>query len=165
VQAKRLGAESVTLVYRRGPEAMSATHHEQSFAKENGVTIRHWAAPKRLEGEAGSVARAVFEYTALKNGKLTGTGEEFSLAADMVFKAIGQIFLPDPVMGANGAALLELKDGRIKAGESGKTSLDKVWAGGDCVAGGQDLTVAAVQAGKLAAIDIDRHLQALKQAA
>src|SRR3546814_3604831 len=51
VQTWRLGAEEVTLVYRRGPEALSATHHEQDFAQTCGVTIRHWAQPKALRSE------------------------------------------------------------------------------------------------------------------
>ncbi|WP_298727239.1 NAD(P)-dependent oxidoreductase [uncultured Ferrovibrio sp.] len=155
VQARRLGAEEVTLVYRRGPEAMSATGHEQSFAKENGVIVRHWAQPLRLEGHGGHVRQAVFEYTRLDaDGRLTGTGETFALAADMVFKAIGQVFLPDPLR-EDGRDLLVLKNGRIAANAEGRTSLDNVWAGGDCVAGDQDLTVAAVQAGKVAALSID----------
>lgn len=159
VQTKRLGAEEVTLVYRRGPEAMSATDHEQSFAKENGVVIRHWAKPLRLEGRDGHVRKAIFEHTRLGTaGKLIGTGETFSLTADMVFKAIGQLFLPDPLR-EDGRDLLVLKNGRIAADAEGRTSLNKVWAGGDCVAGGQDLTVAAVQAGKIAALSIDAALR------
>ena len=64
VQTRRLGAEDVTLVYRRGPEAMGATAHEQEFAQINGVKIKHWAKPLRLTGSNGHVAEAVFEYTA-----------------------------------------------------------------------------------------------------
>jgi dihydropyrimidine dehydrogenase (NAD+) subunit PreT len=158
VQIKRLGAEEVTLVYRRGAESMSATEHEQAFAKENGVVIRHWAQPLRLEGEAGHVRRAVFEHTMLdQDGRLVGSGEQFALEADMVFKAIGQVFVADPLRD-DGRDLLVLKQGRIAADAEGRTSLDKVWAGGDCVAGGQDLTVAAVQAGKVAADAIHRTL-------
>lgn len=158
VQTKRLGAEDVTLVYRRGAESMSATGHEQAFAKENGVTIRCWARPVRLEGESGQVRRAVFEYTSLNpDGKLTGTGETFAVEADMVFKAIGQVFVPDPLRDG-GRDLLQLRNGRIAADADGRTSLDNVWAGGDCVADGQDLTVAAVQAGKQAAESINRAL-------
>ncbi len=48
IQSKRLGAEDVTLVYRRGPDNMSATHHEQEFAQVNGVKIKHWARPVKL---------------------------------------------------------------------------------------------------------------------
>ena len=98
VQIKRLGAEEVTLVYRRGAESMSATEHEQAFAKENGVVIRHWAQPLRLEGEAGHVRRAVFQHTMLdQDSRLVGSGEQFALEADMVFKAIGQVFVADPI--------------------------------------------------------------------
>jgi glutamate synthase (NADPH/NADH) small chain len=53
-----------------------------------------------------------------------------------------------------------LKNGRITVDQAGRTSLDGVWAGGDCVVGGEDLTVAAVQDGKLAAHSIDRYLGA-----
>ncbi len=159
VQTKRLGAEEVTLVYRRGPDAMGATAHEQEFAQINGVKIRHWARPMRLEGHVdGQVAAVVFEYTRLEGRRLIGTGESFSLPADMVFKAIGQVFIADPLR-ANGRDLLELEDGRIRVDGDGRTSLAGVWAGGDCVAGGQDLTVQAVQHGKLAAAAIDRALR------
>jgi glutamate synthase (NADPH/NADH) small chain len=76
----------------------------------------------------------------------------------MVFTAIGQVFVADSVR-ENGKELLELDHGRIRVDAERKTSLDKVWAGGDCVAGGQDLTVQAVQDGKVAARAIDRALR------
>jgi dihydropyrimidine dehydrogenase (NAD+) subunit PreT len=154
VQTKRLGAEEVTMVYRRGPEAMSATAHEQEFAQINGVKIKHWARPLRLDGRKGHVAGAVFEHTRQNGIRVTGTGETFTLPADMVFKAIGQMFVADPLH-LNGREALELENDRIRVDGERKTSLDKVWAGGDCVAGGQDLTVEAVQDGKLAAQAID----------
>jgi glutamate synthase (NADPH/NADH) small chain len=157
IQCKRLGAEDVTLVYRRGPETMSATGHEQELAQINGVKIKHWAQPARLVGEAGHVREAVFEYTKLDGkGGLIGTGESFALPADMVFKAIGQTFIPDPVEGSHG--LLTLAGGKIAIDDEGKTSLQGVWAGGDCTPG-DDLTVSAVQAGKIAALSIDRMLR------
>jgi len=159
VQSRRLGAEDVTMVYRRGAGQMSATHHEQEFAQTNGVKIKHWAKPARLIGEGGRVRAVEFEYTGLDGaGKLAGTGERFTLAADTVFKAIGQTFVPDPL--ANGSQqALELKGGRIAVNADQRTSLPGVFAGGDCVSGGQDLTVQAVQDGKLAAHAIDRHLR------
>jgi glutamate synthase (NADPH/NADH) small chain len=158
VQSKRLGAEDVTIVYRRGPEQMSATAHEQEFAQTNGVKIKHWAKPARLLGEGGRVRAAEFEYTRLDGGKLVGTGERFTLAADTVFKAIGQTFVPDPL--ANSAQQsLDLKSGRIAVNGDRQTSLPGVFAGGDCASGGQDLTVQAVQDGKLAAQAIDRYLR------
>src|SRR6185312_3466544 len=119
VQTKRLGAEDVTLVYRRGPDDMGATEHEQEFAQVNGVTIRHWAKPAHLFAGNGHVVAAQFEYTRLDGGKLIGTGEKFSLAADMVFKAIGQSFIAGPL----GADALELENGRIKVDEKFQTSL------------------------------------------
>jgi glutamate synthase (NADPH/NADH) small chain len=77
----------------------------------------------------------------------------------MLFKAIGQVFVPAPY--GDGKDLLQLKNGRIAVDADRKTSLAKVWAGGDCIEG-PDLTVSAVQDGKLAAHAIDRFL---KQAA
>jgi dihydropyrimidine dehydrogenase (NAD+) subunit PreT len=158
VQSKRLGAEDVTLVYRRGPEAMSATAHEQEFAQINGVTIKHWAKPVRLLGRDGHVVGCEFETTALDGGRLTGTGVRFTLEGDMVFKAIGQSFVPDGLAGDRADAL-ELENGRIKIDDEFRTSLRGVWAGGDCVAGGLDLTVEAVEHGKRAARSIDAALR------
>ena len=101
----------------------------------------------------------VFEYTQSARGALAGTGETFALPADMVMKAIGQVFVTDPLR-ESGRELLELEGGRIKVDAERKTSLAKVWAGGDCVAGGQDLTVVAVEDGKIAAEAIHRALGA-----
>ncbi len=159
VQTKRLGAEDVTLVYRRGKDNMNATWHEQDFAQLNGVKIKHWAQPTRLIGKDGQVKEIEFEYTQLDdNGRLMGTGDHFTLLVDQVFKAIGQTFVPTPLV--NGSAdVLELAGGRIAVNEDRQTSLPDVWAGGDCVVG-DDLTVAAVQDGKLAAVAIDRRLRA-----
>ncbi len=158
VQTRRLGAEDVTLVYRRGPEAMGATAHEQEFAQINGVKIKHWAKPLRLTGSNGHVAEAVFEYTRMEAGRLSGTGESFALPADMVFKAIGQVFVADPLRDG-GKELLQLVAGRIATDGEGRTSLAGVWAGGDCTGRGEDLTVRAVEDGKLAALSIDRALR------
>ena len=156
-QSRRLGAEDVTIVYRRGADAMSATVHEQDFAQMSGVRIKHGAQPVRLSGENGHVTAAVFEKTRQTDGgRLEGTGETFTLAADMVFTAIGQVFVADPVS-ADGDALA-IENGRIKVGEDGATSVEGVYAGGDCVAG-DDLTVQAVEDGKRAAFAIDRYVR------
>ncbi len=150
VQAKRLGAEDVTMVYRRGPENMGATQHEQDFAQTNGVRIKHWARPAQLISENGALKAVEFERTGSETGR-------FTLEADMLFKAIGQVFVPAPL--SNGTnELLELKNGRIAVNGDRRTSLPNVWAGGDCIEG-PDLTVSAVQDGKLAAHAIDRYLK------
>ncbi|MDH3616712.1 MAG: NAD(P)-dependent oxidoreductase [Gammaproteobacteria bacterium] len=157
VQSKRLGAEFVDLVYRRGPEQMGASLYEQNLAQTNGVTIHHWARPVELIGE-DHITEIRFERTELDDsGRLVARAEYFELTADVVFKAIGQI-LDLSVLGADMTGL-EFRHDRIVVNETGRTTLRDVWAGGDCVSGGDDLTVTAVQHGKLAAIDIDQHLR------
>ena len=162
VQTKKLGAEDVTLVYRRAPENMSATWHEQEFAQVNGVKIKHWARPVRLIGQNNAVKEVEFERTALDDrGRLIGTGETFSILCDQVFKAIGQKLVKDPVNG-KAQESLDVADGKIAVNEEMKTSLANVWAGGDCVTSGIDLTVQSVEDGKVAAHSIDRFLRGTK---
>lgn len=159
VQSRRLGAEEVTIVYRRGPEQMGASGYEQDLARRDGVAIRHWARPARLLGDA-HVTAVEFERTReAADGRLEGRGEFFILEADVVFKAIGQELAPDGTGG--GIAGLRMQGGRIGVDGERRTSIDNVWAGGDCVAGGKDLTVTAVQDGKVAALSIDRYLRSV----
>lgn len=159
VQSKLLGAEDVTIAYRRGKENMNASEFEQDLAQTNGVRILHWVAPKAIHGADGKVTGIELERTRLDNaGKLVSTGETVTLAADMVFKAVGQKLNPNGLNGS--AASLTLDKGRIVVDADRATSLPKVWAGGDCVAGGEDLTVAAVEDGKIAAEAIHRALSA-----
>lgn len=157
-QIRRLGAEDVTIVYRRGPEQMGASTKEQDWAQTNGVRIKHWARPTGLLSDGGHLAGVAFEYTRLDDQqRLAGTGARFELPADMLFKAIGQVLVRDSLGGQVG--LLDTASGRIAVDVERRTSLPGVWAGGDCVAGGRDLTVEAVQDGKLAALSIDRALR------
>jgi glutamate synthase (NADPH/NADH) small chain len=157
VQTKRLGADTVEIVYRRGPDEMGASRYEQEFARTSGVNIRHWAKPKKLLA-GDRIAGVEFEKTTLDaNGKFSGTGETFSLSADIVFKAIGQT-TSEATLGAI-TGPLELNHGKIVTDDERRTSLPGVWAGGDCVYGGDDLTVSAVQDGKIAALAIDRYLR------
>ena len=145
VQSKLLGAEQVTIAYRRGREAMSASRHEQDLAASHGVKLLFNVQPVTLETLEPSAA-LVLEYTATKDGRLTGTGETMRISADQVFSAIGQTRATD-----GGLAL----DGRkISVTGAGRTSRDRVWAGGDCASGGDDLTVTAVAEGRDAAMDI-----------
>ena len=153
VQSKKLGAEEVTIVYRRGPDGLSASGYELDWARTNGVSIRHWATPKEVLAEAGHVRGIRFATTRMEGDKLVETGESFALAADAVLKAIGQSFVAQPL-----GAMVELQGGRIRTDEYGRTSHDKVWAGGDCRVGGRDLTVEAVEHGKVAALSIHAAL-------
>ncbi|MGO8858592.1 MAG: NAD(P)-dependent oxidoreductase [Steroidobacteraceae bacterium] len=155
VQARLLGAEEVTIVYRRGPEHMSATLEERRWAQTNDVLIRLWATPVRLSVAEGTVAGVEFARTRLDAaGRLIHSGEEFHVPADMVLKAIGQRGLLDPLGGA-----LALNGDRIAVDSDQATSLPGVYAGGDCVPG-TDLTVSAVEDGKRAAEAIHRRLSA-----
>jgi glutamate synthase (NADPH/NADH) small chain len=150
VQAKLLGADEVTIAYRRGKEFMNASEFEQDLATSKGVSIRHWMAPTKVLTEGGRVTGIELEHTTLVDGKLTQTGQKAVLAADQVFKAIGQT-LED-------AGGLTLADGKIEVDGEGRTSRPKVWAGGDCASGGDDLTVTAVAEGRDAAESINRFL-------
>lgn len=156
VQSKLLGAEEVHMVYRRGPETMSASLAELEWAQTHGVNIHHWLAPIEVLGNAGHAVGVTFAAQQLVNGKLAATGETRSLQADMVLKAIGQQ-LGNPVLAQAGLAL---EGGRIATDAAGQTNLQGVWAGGDCRAGGLDLTVEAVEHGKQSALAIHAHLSA-----
>lgn len=149
VQAKKLGAREVTLVYRRGEAEMKASEKERQWARECGVTLRLWAAPKRFEQQNQRLSGVTFDLMRQGADGLETSGECFTLAADMVLKAIGQTFDPTPTERA-----IQLRQGRIATDDAGRTSLPGVWAGGDCCAGGLDLTVDAVRQGKLAARSI-----------
>lgn len=155
IQAKKLGSRSVTIVYRRGASDMGASAYERELAQTNDVTIRYYARPTRLIGDGGKVSGVEFAQTEKsRDGRLRNTGEIFTIQADQVFKAIGQK-LDSTGLDDNG---LDMERGRIVVDGDGKTSVDGIWAGGDCVAGGPDLTVASVQDGKIAAASINRFL-------
>jgi glutamate synthase (NADPH/NADH) small chain len=140
IQSKLLGAETVTIAYRKGQENMSASQFEQDLAASKGVHLLFNATPK-------SVASGEVTFTR------TGTDEEITLRADQVMRAIGQTLAGAP-------DVLTLDGGRIQVNATGKTSVSGVWAGGDCASGGEDLTVTAVAEGRDAAEDIHASLVA-----
>lgn len=185
VQSRLLGAQSVHMVYRRGPEDMSASRVEQEWAQTNGVTIHHWLAPQEILGTNGQASGVRFARQQSVNGKLIATGESEVIEADMVFKAIGQQlgnwaladtdlkleagrgrFFPSRgwyrVLADTG---LKLEAGRIATDGDGLTSLSGIWAGGDCRVGGLDLTVEAVAHGKRSADAIHAQLTQAANAA
>ena len=140
VQSKALGAENVTIVYRRGPEHMGASGYEQAHARNAGVRILHDAAPVEVRGN-GTAREVQFAYTETSpDGILRLREDGFRLEADQVFKAIGQRLgdLPEGVGSAHG----KIDPASLPAG---------VWIGGDCAPGGQDLTVTATAQGRDAA--------------
>ena len=145
VQSKLLGAERVTLAYRGTPEKMSASQYEQELAKSKGVHFLFNATPVSIEGDK-NVERMHFEQ------KSSGEVQKISLYADHVLKAIGQIMEEDHSLPA-------MQEGKIKVDADFKTSLEKVWAGGDCIGFGEDLTVTAVAQGRDAARAIHTALK------
>ncbi|SMX39230.1 NAD(P)-dependent oxidoreductase [Octadecabacter ascidiaceicola] len=153
VQSKLLGAQNVTIAYRRDRDAMSASRYEQDLASSFGVNLMFNAQPKAIHGN-GAVAEIELEYTSSENGKLSGTGETVRLPADQVFSAIGQTLTTD--------CGLKLEGRKIAVTDTGRTSRDGVWAGGDCASGGDDLTVTAVAEGRDAATDIHETLMGSK---
>jgi dihydropyrimidine dehydrogenase (NAD+) subunit PreT len=158
VQSKKLGASEVTIAYRRDKASMKASGHEQRYAQINDVKLRYFSSPKTVLSRDGRVTGIEFDITEPDDGgKFSITGKTYRLDADVIFKAIGQK-LPEDKLGES-AGKLAMLNGRIAVDDNRKTSVEGVWAGGDCIAGGEDLTVSAVRDGKLAAQSIHDYLQ------
>jgi glutamate synthase (NADPH/NADH) small chain len=153
IQAKRLGAENVTLAYRRGPEQMGATQWEQDLAATNGVIVKHWINPLSILNQDG-LSSVEFEYMSLEDGTLIGSPDRIYINADRVYMAVGQTLVSD------GLGELNIERGKIVVDTGGLTSLPGVYAGGDCINSGEDLTVQAVADGKNAATAIHTMLEA-----
>lgn len=150
-QARRLGAESATIVYRRGETDMPAYEYEYDIAKTDGCGFVFHAAPVAILGDGAVTGIRVVRTEADADGRATPVpGSEYDIPCDMVIKALGQekqvamleSLLPD----------LELdKAGRIVRDEkTGQTSVPGVFAGGDAANGGREV-VNAVAEGKKAA--------------
>lgn len=158
VQSKMLGAEEVTIAYRRGKEQMNASAFEQELAQINGVKIQLWSAPVKLHVDGTQLTSIEFARTHVNpDGKLELSDDHFTVEADVVFKAIGQKVETQSLTELDHP--ISIDGGRIVVDTNRKTNLNDVWAGGDCITGGEDLTVAAVEDGKVAAQSIHQHLQ------
>jgi glutamate synthase (NADPH/NADH) small chain len=159
--AKRLGAESVTMIYRRSPEEMTAYPHEFEFIKSEGVIVQFLTQPVRVLSEEGKVLGLECVRMALGEPDASGRrspsaipGSEFVIPADQVVKAIGQ---EKPSLAAQLG--LRTRNGYIEVSEEFETSVPGLYAGGDCIRfRGAASTVMAVQDGKLAAHAIHRRL-------
>ena len=154
VQSKLLGADDVSIVYRRERAKMGASKFEQDLATSKGVRIIENASPVEISGNE-AVSSIKFAYTKSTNGILEIQSEEFELEVDQVFKAIGQNI-------DSSLRDLRLENGKIVIDEEGRTSITGLWAGGDCALGGEDLTVTAVAQGRDAADSINNMLMADK---
>ncbi|MCP4594286.1 MAG: NAD(P)-dependent oxidoreductase [bacterium] len=160
--AARLGAEKVTIAYRRGPQAMPAFTYEYGLAKTDGVRFEWFAQPQRIVAANGVTTGMEFVRTRLadaadRKAKIEVVpNSAFVLEADMIVKALGQEPLTDFVSSING---LDLDDGRIVIDpQTGQTSVPGLFAGGDCLTKGAEI-VNAVEHGKTAGHGIHALLQ------
>ena len=159
--AKRLGAEHVTMVYRRSPTEMTSYQHEYEFVKKEGVTFRFLTQPVAVLADNGLVSGLRAVRVELGEADASGrrgpkpvTGLEFVIAADQVVKAVGQ---QRPSLAETLG--LDTEKGYIRVNEDFETNIAGVFAGGDCTrAKNAASTVMAVQDGKLAAAAIHVRL-------
>ncbi|MFO0963864.1 MAG: FAD-dependent oxidoreductase [Phycisphaerales bacterium] len=152
-EARGLGIEEVTLVYRGRRETASGYAHELSAALDEGARAVWQAVPVAFEGDA-RVERV--RCVRLDEAKRTIPGTEFTVEADLVLVAIGQSRLGELFAGLEG---LRIEQGRLLTDEHGFTGRRGWWAGGDCANGGKEVVNAAAE-GKRAAIAIDAALGA-----
>jgi dihydropyrimidine dehydrogenase (NAD+) subunit PreT len=159
-QAKRLGAENVIVVYRRGQEDVSAYHYEFELAKSDGALYVFYAMPVRFVGNGALTALECVRTEVVEDERGRPTvrpvnGSEFQIPCDMAITAVGQTRAVDWL--SRNFPGLELDRGRVKVDKEGRTSVRGLYAGGDCVNGGKEV-VNAVADGKAAARAIDRDL-------
>ena len=156
-QAKRLGAQQVTLLYRRTEAEMPCTRHELEIAMLDGCEIIWLAAPKKILGN-GKVEALICSKMQLGPPDHSGrrssvdTGETFTLDVDMVIKAAGQV----PFEALVRSSGLDQQQGKMNTHGSA-TNIPGVFAGGDAVNGGKEV-VDAVEAGKNGAKAILQYL-------
>ena len=161
--ALRLGADEVSIVYRRSEKEMPARLEEVHHAKEEGVTFRMLTNPTAIHGdESGNVRAMTCVEMELGEPDASGRrrpvvkqGSEFDLDVDTVVIAIGNS--PNPLIRNTTPGLETQKWGGIIVDENGATSLENVYAGGDAVTGAATV-ILAMGAGKTAAKAIHEKL-------
>ncbi len=163
--ALRLGADEVTIVYRRGEEEMPARSEEIEHAKEEGIKFRLLTNPIRLNGDAKNWVNDIecinmYLCEPDESGRckpMPLAGSEHKIETDVVIIAIGTS--PNPLVPRTTSGLEISKHGTIIAKENGQTSKRGVYAGGDAVTGSATV-ISAMGAGKIAARAIDEYLKA-----
>jgi glutamate synthase (NADPH/NADH) small chain len=161
--ALRLGAEKVTLVYRRTEDEMPARHEEVHHARQEGVEFLMLCSPQEVLGRDGFVTGMRVTRMELGEPDSTGrrspsciVGSEFDLACDTVIMALGT--RANPLLAKAAPDLALDKRGYIVADETGATNLPGVYAGGDIVTGSATV-IRAMGAGKDAARAMDAWLR------
>ena len=165
--ALRLGAEHVSIIYRRSEKELPARLEEVHHAKEEGIDFQLLTAPTAVLGKEGWVTG--LQCVRMELGEPDASGRrrpmeipnsEFILHVDTVIIAIGQG--PNPLVQSTTTGLDTNKKGNINADpETGATSKPGVFAGGDIVTGAATV-ILAMGAGKKAALAIDQYLQMKK---
>jgi glutamate synthase (NADPH/NADH) small chain len=156
IAAVRLGAAEVHIVYRRGPEQMSAFAFEYEHARNEGVKFLWHVQPMGIEGNEKVEGIVLSKLLSTEDGSLVPEpGSEFSVKTDLIVLSIGQGthtgFLSQL---EDRSAKIRLERGRILIDRAtGQTSNPKFFAGGDCTNGGREV-VDAVADGKRAGIGI-----------
>jgi glutamate synthase (NADPH/NADH) small chain len=150
--ARRLGAETVYLLYRRGESDMSAFDFEYEHAKQEGVQFLWRRQPVALRSdEHGRLMLDTVQVQQVDKGLLPIQDSQFTIDCDLVVPAIGQSPLAQLIQELRG---VEVRDGRIVADRAtGQTGNSRYFAAGDCVNGGREV-VDAVAGGKRAALAI-----------
>ena len=161
--ARRLGAE-VTLVYRRSRAEMPARAEEIGHAEEEGIRFELLTNPVEILGENGSVTGMRCVRMELGEPDASGrrrpvpvAGSEFDIACDEVIVALGTT--PNPIIKRSFPALETTPKGTIVADENGKTSVERLYAGGDAMTGAATV-ILAMGAGKRSAHAIAEELRA-----
>lgn len=150
IAARRLGAETVYLLYRRGENAMSAFDFEYEHAKQEGVQFMWHRQPLAIRlDENGRLKLETVQVRRVDHKLLPIPDSHFTFDCDWIVPAIGQSPLAMLIQELRG---VEVRDGRIVADRAnGRTGHPRYFAGGDCVNGGREV-VDAVAAGKRAAL-------------
>lgn len=164
--AKRMGAEEVYIIYRRGEAELPARLEEIHHAKEEGIVFKFLTAPLEVLGDPETYQVTGMKCQQMELGEPDDSGRrrpvpvegsEFVLDLDAVIVAIGTS--PNPLIRSTTPGLDTNKRGCIVADdENGITSKDGVFAGGDAVTGAATV-ILAMGAGKRAAAAMDRYIQ------
>lgn len=163
--ALRLGAEDVSVVYRRSEAEMPARREEFENAKEEGIKFLFLTNPKRIIGDERNWVKGMECYKMTlgepdasgRRRPIVKPGSEFILNTDLVVVALGTT--PNPLLASTTQGLEVTSHGTVVADEAtGKTKKEKVWSGGDIVTGSATV-ISAMGAGKKAAADIDKFLK------
>jgi dihydropyrimidine dehydrogenase (NAD+) subunit PreT len=156
--AVRLGAKEVHMIYRRGPQSMSAFDFEYEHAKQEGVKFLWHVQPTELVGKSKVEGIELAELDASPDGSLVPTGAKAVLPVELIVLAIGQATHSD-FLASETAAKVKLERGRIVVDRAtGQTSNAKYFAGGDCTNGGREV-VDAVADGKRAGVAMAAYLE------